>query len=41
MMADRGIVTAHLSLTDEAGLVCAFVVLEGREQRGSMDRDDG
>lgn len=30
LMADRGIVAAHLSLTDEAGLVCAFVVLEGR-----------
>lgn len=40
MMADRGIVTAHLSLTDEAGFICAFVVLEGRGNANSLDQDD-
>jgi holo-[acyl-carrier protein] synthase len=26
----RGIMSAHVSLTDETGMACAFVVLEGR-----------
>lgn len=40
LMADRGIVAAHLSLTDEAGFVCAFVVLEAREKLDLPDYQD-
>ncbi len=29
MLSARGIVTAHVSLTDENGMACAFVILEG------------
>ncbi len=30
LMEKRGIVNAHLSITDETGMACAFIVLEGR-----------
>lgn len=30
LMDRRGIVSAHVSITDETGMACAFVVLEGR-----------
>jgi len=30
LMARRGIVNTHLSITDEIGMACAFIVLEGR-----------
>ena len=29
LLKGRGIASAHLSLTDEVGMACAFVVLEG------------
>jgi holo-[acyl-carrier protein] synthase len=29
LLKSRGVVTAHLSLTDEVGMACAFVILEG------------
>jgi len=29
LLRSRGIASAHLSLTDEVGMACAFVVLEG------------
>ena len=29
LMRSRGITATHLSLTDEVGMACAFVVLEG------------
>jgi holo-[acyl-carrier protein] synthase len=29
-LAKRGVETVHLSLTDETGMACAFVVVEGR-----------
>jgi len=29
LLQRRGVTTAHLSLTDEIGMACAFVVLEG------------
>jgi len=29
LLQSRGIAAAHLSLTDEVGMACAFVVLEG------------
>jgi len=28
LMSDRGIVAAHVSITDEIGMACAYVVLE-------------
>jgi holo-[acyl-carrier protein] synthase len=31
LMQRRGIVKVHVSLTDEIGMACAFVVMEGRE----------
>ena len=31
LLARRGIVRAHLSLTDEVEMACAFVVLEGKD----------
>jgi holo-[acyl-carrier protein] synthase len=30
LLRERGITAAHLSITDEVGMACAFVVLEGR-----------
>ncbi len=29
LLKSRGVVAAHLSLTDEVGMACAFVILEG------------
>ena len=29
LLRNRGVTAAHLSLTDEVGMACAFVVLEG------------
>ena len=29
MLKSRGIAAAHVSLTDETGMACAFVILEG------------
>ncbi len=30
LLEQRGVETVHLSLTDETGMACAFVVVEGR-----------
>ncbi len=33
LLKRRGIVSVHLSLTDETGMACAFVVVEGGKKR--------
>jgi holo-[acyl-carrier protein] synthase len=33
LLEQRGIERVHLSLTDETGMACAFVVVEGRPER--------
>jgi len=34
LLERRGIERVHLSLTDEIGMACAFVVVEGNEPKG-------
>ncbi|HUL93753.1 MAG TPA: holo-ACP synthase [Burkholderiales bacterium] len=38
LLKRRGIAKVHLSLTDEIGMACAFVVVEGRERKGRSRR---
>ena len=33
LLARRGVESVHLSLTDEIGMACAFVVVEGRGEK--------
>jgi len=42
LLAERGVEEVHLSLTDEIGMACAFVVVEGPgAQEGKKVRESG
>lgn len=38
LLKRRGIAKVHLSLTDEVGMACAFVVVEGPDRKGRAKR---
>jgi holo-[acyl-carrier protein] synthase len=38
LLKRRGIEKVHISLTDEIGLACAFVIVEGTERKGRAKR---
>jgi holo-[acyl-carrier protein] synthase len=38
LLKKRGVAKVHLSLTDEVGMACAFVVVEGANRKGREKR---
>jgi holo-[acyl-carrier protein] synthase len=38
LLKQRGVAKVHLSLTDEVGMACAFVVVEGPDRKGRAKR---